>query len=137
MSVLPESDSFKVLTAWTVVTFDYFRGCSSVGRARRSQRRGRRFDPGQLHHYYHKLDIIGWTGNLYRINRDVSNQNLVFICKQSKKGCIKHPFLFQLVIKLYKTRRRENYFHSCFLCQALGFCLIRPYHFTVQFQHFT
>src|SRR3954468_12873948 len=28
---------------------DPFWGCSSVGRARRSQRRGRRFDPDQLH----------------------------------------------------------------------------------------
>jgi L-threonylcarbamoyladenylate synthase len=27
------------------------RGCSSVGRARRSQRRGQRFDPAHLHHY--------------------------------------------------------------------------------------
>ena len=27
-----------------------FRGCSSVGRAPRSQRRGRRFEPAQLHH---------------------------------------------------------------------------------------
>ena len=28
-----------------------FRGCSSVGRARRSQRRGQRFDPAHLHHF--------------------------------------------------------------------------------------
>ena len=27
-------------------------GCSSAGRARRSQRRGHRFDPGQLHHIF-------------------------------------------------------------------------------------
>ena len=39
-----------------VGNFNQIRGCSSVGRARRSQRRGRRFDPGQLHHLMFMLD---------------------------------------------------------------------------------
>src|SRR5207244_2289373 len=38
-------------------------GCSSVGRAPRSQRGGHRFDPGHLHHYRHRGRLTqDWRG---------------------------------------------------------------------------
>jgi putative endonuclease len=44
---------------------DHTRGCSSAGRALRSQRRGRRFDPDQLHMCFGYILRSIKTGNYY------------------------------------------------------------------------
>ena len=42
----------RLINEWFFVNLDWqCWGCSSFGRARRSQRRGSEFDPRQLHHF--------------------------------------------------------------------------------------